>query len=78
MKKEIYGSSFGPFFSEIPLYPDSTISDYPADIQIIHAYDKPRSPVLSEAQVSIMAAELLREAKRAQKLQSDLPPKPML
>lgn len=52
------------FYSELPQ--QTNHNDFPRDVRITHAYDKPRNPVLSHDQLLIMANELLREAKQSQ------------
>lgn len=63
MSKKQKRPAFDLFYAEIPVG-ELTTSEYPNDIEITHAYDKPRSPSLSQDQLSQLAKELLREARR--------------
>ena len=56
------------FYSEIPVGKQPDHPDYfYRDTRITHAYDKPRNPALSQAQLSALAKELLTKARKEQR-----------
>ena len=68
MNKKEKPTEFQLFYSEIPVENHANVPEYYyRDTRITHAYDKPRNPALSQDQLSVLAKELLREAKKSQR-----------